>query len=133
MQGKAQFAWLTNGASGASVNLGRVTPNATGGFALNYSTPDKANLLGLYDGFKLTNEELETTPKTPSADVVLSGSLPTNALIHIRHLLVSFEDTPNKIGLEVGLLAQIDVLKAARRVHEGIAGGWKSRGRQAPR
>jgi plastocyanin len=40
----------------------------------------------------------------------MSGQLPPKALIHIRHLLVSFDATPKKIGLEVGLRGQVDVV-----------------------
>ncbi|HKP53926.1 MAG TPA: plastocyanin/azurin family copper-binding protein [Chloroflexia bacterium] len=106
--GKAQYAWLVNGSTGASASLGRITPDASGGLKINFSTPGKENLLALYDAFKVTNEELEVTPAVPSSDMVLSGQLPPKALVHIRHLLVSFDATPNKIGLEVGLLAEVD-------------------------
>src|SRR6266567_4485741 len=46
----------------------------------------------------------------PSADIALSGKLPPQALVHIRHLLVSFPAAPNKIGLEVGLRSQVDLV-----------------------
>lgn len=126
-EGRAQYAWLVNGASGASANLGRVTPDPSGALKLTFSAPGNANLLSLYDAFKLTNEELEVTPSTPSADVVLSGGLPPKALVHIRHLLVSFDPTPNKIGLEVGLVAQVDVLK----LHAGYLSDSQAQGNLA--
>ena len=122
--GKAQYAWLVNAATGANANMGRITPDPTGGMNVNFSTPGKDNLLSLYDTFLITNEELEVTPSSPSTNVALSGQLPPNALVHIRHLLVSFDATPNKIGLEVGLLAEVDkVNEHAKLMRDAQAAG----------
>jgi len=122
--GKAQYAWLVNGATGASTNLGRLNPESGRDLNINFSTPGKDNLLSIYDAFKITNEELEVTPTGPSNDVVLSGQLPPKALVHIRHLLVSFSSTPNRIGLEVGLLAEVDkVNEHAKLMSDSQASG----------
>lgn len=109
--GKAQFAWLVNAATGASVNLGRVTTSGTGGYSLTFSAPDNANLLALYDTFRVTHEELESTPTTPSSDVALQGAIPPKALVHVRHLLVAFDKTPNNTALVVGLLDQATAIR----------------------
>jgi plastocyanin len=108
--GKALYAWIT-GAGGAVAALGRITPDANGGIELRYDTPDNQNLLSTYDSVLITQEDLEGTPTAPGSDVALSGQLPPQALVHIRHLLVSFGATPQGIGLEVGLLGQTEELR----------------------
>lgn len=108
--GKAAYAWLTGSAGGSLVSLGRLNPDANGSVSLKYSDPANGNLLATYDTFLVTNEDLETVPASPSADVALKGQLPPKALVHLRHLLVSFGATPGKIGLEVGLRGQVELL-----------------------
>ena len=107
---KALYGWLTNSSSGKVVSLGRITPDANGGVNLKYNDPASGNLLASYDSVLITAEPLESVPAAASGDVVMSGQLPPKALIHIRHLLVSFDATPKKIGLEVGLRSQVDVV-----------------------
>jgi len=46
----------------------------------------------------------------PSAQVAFSGRLPPAALVHIRHVLLAFPDTPDKIGLGLGLPGQAEEL-----------------------
>jgi hypothetical protein len=58
----------------------------------------------------VTTEPLETTPTAPSAAVAFRGQVPPLALAHIRHLLVSFDAVPNKVGLALGLYNQTEVL-----------------------
>jgi hypothetical protein len=108
--GQGRVAWLVNSATGANLNLGRVTPDAKGAATLPFTDTQRANLLAGYDGFLVTNEALDTTPFAPSSDIVLRGQLPVQALVHISHLLVSYPDTPGQVGLEVGLRAQVNAL-----------------------
>ncbi len=109
--GKALYAWLLSSGTGAQANLGRLAADTGGPVTIRYSDPQNTNLLAAYDRFEITTEGLEVVPNAPSGDVVLSGQLPPQALVHIRHLLVSFPDTPNKVGLEVGLREQVDILR----------------------
>jgi hypothetical protein len=108
--GQGLVAWLVNSATGASVNLGRITPDAKGAWTQTFTDTQHANLLASYDGLLVTNEALETTPFAPSSDMVLRGQLPLQALVHLQHLLVSYPDTPNQVGLEAGLRAQVNAL-----------------------
>src|SRR5579859_5264446 len=110
--GRALFAWLSDSASGTSLRLGRLVPGADGQATLIYDDPQAANLLSTYDGALITLEDPESTPRAPSGAGILAGQLPPLALIHIRHLLVSFPETPNKTGLEVGLRDQVKELIA---------------------
>jgi plastocyanin len=108
--GKALYAWLLASGTNTQANLGRVEADTGGPVTLRYSDPQNTNLIATYDRFEITTEALEGVPSAPSTDIVLSGQLPPQALVHIRHLLVSFPDTPNKVGLEVGLRGQMEVL-----------------------
>ena len=108
---KAFYGWLVNSANGKNASLGRLTPDANGAVNLTYEDPANGNLLAAYDSVLITNEDLESVPSTPSTDVALSGKLPPQALVHIRHLLVSFPATPKQIGLEVGLRSQVDLVR----------------------
>jgi plastocyanin len=125
--GKAFYAWLTNAGETNTVSLGRLTPDANNSVSLKYDDPASGNLLATYDTFLITTEDLESVPASPSADVVLGGQLPPKALIHIRHLLVSFDATPKKIGLEVGLRGQVDLV----RQHAGFMNDAQSSGNLA--
>src|SRR6266516_3754184 len=58
----------------------------------------------------------------PTGRMILSATFPPNAFVHIRHLLVSFFDTPGKIGLMVGLVDQAQKLSAASQLLQSIAG-----------
>ncbi|HEX6608900.1 MAG TPA: hypothetical protein VF276_18515, partial [Chloroflexia bacterium] len=108
--GQGRVAGLVSSATGANLNLGRITPDAKGAATLTFTDTQGANLLAGYDGFVVTNEALEGTPFAPSSDVVLHGQLPVQAMVHISHLLVSYPDTPGQVGLEVGLRAQVNAL-----------------------
>ncbi|HEX2914421.1 MAG TPA: cupredoxin family copper-binding protein [Chloroflexia bacterium] len=109
--GRVYFAWLLNSAGNNTANLGQVTPDAAGKVSLKYRDPKNANLLANYDKFVITTEALDPTPSAPSSSVVYNGQLPGPSLVHIRHLLVSFATTPNKIGLEVGMRSQAQELR----------------------
>jgi plastocyanin len=109
--GKVYLGWLVNSADGSNLNLGQIIPGADGSVSLKASEPKKGNFLATYDKFLVTQETLDPTPSAPSALVAYSGQLPGPSLIHIRHLLVSFPGTPNKIGLEVGLREQSVILR----------------------
>jgi plastocyanin len=108
--GKALYAWLLASGTNTQANLGRVEADTGGPVTLRYSDPQNTNLIATYDRFEITTEALEGVPSAPSTDIVLSGQLPPQALGRIRHLLVCFPDTPNKVGLEVGLREQMEVL-----------------------
>ncbi|VAW31503.1 hypothetical protein MNBD_CHLOROFLEXI01-565, partial [hydrothermal vent metagenome] len=49
-------AWLMDSQTGAIFPLGQVAPDANGRLSLQFSDPDGRNLLGLYDGFQITQE-----------------------------------------------------------------------------
>ncbi len=109
--GKVFFGWVQNSSDGKTSRVGQVIPGTDGVVSFRFSDPNKGNLLANYDKFLVTQETLDPTPSAPSSAVAYSGQLPGPSLIHIRHLLVSFPATPNKIGLEVGLREQTTILR----------------------
>jgi plastocyanin len=109
--GSVYFAWLVNSADGSLLRLGQLIPGANGAVNQKFSDPQQRNLLATFDKFIITHEQLDPTPNAPSSMVIYAGQLPGPALIHIRHLLVSFPAAPNKVGLEVGLRDQTTILR----------------------
>jgi hypothetical protein len=100
-------AWLQNTQSEQSaLALGTLTAQGQT-FTLNF-TNGNTNLVGAGDKVFITQEQ--GTASVPTGKTVLSGVLPQAALVHIRHLLFSFPNTPRKIGLLVGLLEQSQAL-----------------------
>jgi plastocyanin len=109
--GRVFFGWLVNSTNNKAISMGQLLPGSNGALSRKYNEPQNANLLANYDKFIITGEILDPTPSLPSNSVLYSGQLPGPSLIHIRHLLVSFPATPNKIGLEVGLLGQVQEMR----------------------
>ncbi|HLJ34750.1 MAG TPA: zinc ribbon domain-containing protein [Ktedonobacteraceae bacterium] len=66
------------------------------------------NLLGAGNKIEITQEQGAVA--VPTGKVVLIGTFPPLAFVHIRHLLYQFPTTPGHIGLLVGLLEQARLL-----------------------
>src|SRR5262249_15152623 len=102
---------MINTAAETIVALGTLAPSDNG-YTLNYQAG--GNLLTFGDTVEVTLEQGNV--KKPVGRVVLKGSFPKEAFAHIQHLLVSYPDTPNKIGLLVGLLIQTQQVDAQASV-----------------
>jgi hypothetical protein len=61
------------------------------------------NLLARYDRMEITAEPSPDPSPNSSGEVIYSSAIPTGALMHVRHLLVSIPDTPGQIGLIQGM------------------------------
>ncbi|MBK9710855.1 MAG: cupredoxin domain-containing protein [Kouleothrix sp.] len=102
--GQVYAAWL--GGKDQSLPLGALS--ASGDPAtLTYVAPNSDNLLGTFDQVYVT-QAAEADATSNNKTVVLSGGLPPKALVHIRHVLFSIGNTPNKIGFALGLRQEID-------------------------
>ena len=99
------YAWIVDATSEKTLPLGMLVAQ---GQNFNLTFTDKTNLLAAGNELEITQEQ--GNPMLPTGEVVLTGTLPPLALIHIRHLLVRFDTTPGKIGLLVGLRNQARVL-----------------------
>ncbi len=99
-------AWLTDEQNERMLPLGNLTAQGKV-FALSFAG-NNANLLE--QGNKVIITQEQGTASLPSGNVVLSGSFPPQAFVHIKHLLVAFPTTPGHIGLLVGLREQARLL-----------------------
>ncbi|MCG8350551.1 MAG: cupredoxin domain-containing protein [Chloroflexales bacterium] len=105
--GEVYAAWLANNEN--SLPLGALRFDNNGIATLNYVSPDQQNLLGKYDRAYITQASQDAAT-TASENVVMSGALPPEALIHIRHVLFSIPVTPDKTGFALGLRQETDEL-----------------------
>jgi hypothetical protein len=111
------YAWVVDAASEKTLALGRLVAQSQ---SFNLAFTDKINLLGVGDQLEITQEP--GNPMFPAGEVVLSGTLPPLALIHIRHLLVRFDTTPGQIGLLVGLRDQARILNQQAQLLQSFSG-----------
>jgi len=111
--GMAYVGWLTE-TNGQAPLLAGTSPVAGDGSAQVTFAPGQkggnGNLLNRWDGVMITFEAAQGTRTKPSGQVAFAGQLPPAALVHIRHVLLAFPDTPKNIGLGIGLLGQIGVI-----------------------
>jgi serine/threonine protein kinase len=101
-QGSHYEVWLTQGENRRS--LGILELDAQGAGTLSFADDQSRNLLGRYDSMEVTLEPSPDPSPNSSGQVAFSSRIPTNALVHVRHVLVSIHDTPHQIGLMDGLL-----------------------------
>jgi len=80
-----------------------------------------SNLLVAGNRLEITLEQ--TASRLPEGKVVLTGSFPPKAFEHIQHLLVSYPETPRKIGLLVGVLDQTRLLNIQANVLQSLSPG----------
>jgi hypothetical protein len=110
------YGWIVDAASEKTLALGVLVAQGKN-FGLAFA--DKNNLLAAGNEVEVTQEQ--GSPMFPTGEVVLSGTLPPLALIHIRHLLVHFDTTPGKIGLLVGLRNQTRLLNTEAELLKSFA------------
>jgi plastocyanin len=103
-------AWLT-GADG-SLFLGTLdAPSPVSGGntrSLTFAAPDHTNLPAAFDGVVVARAPKAAIESTSPGDAVVSGKLPPQALVHMRHVLVSSDDTPDQVGFAIGLRQESD-------------------------
>lgn len=86
-----------------------VDPSSQG--QLIFTIPEQENILGLYDQLEITVEpDNDPNPNESSGEVAASSVFPPLALIHVRHVLVSFTDAPEATSLILGLWNSTDTL-----------------------
>lgn len=94
--------WLLGGEVRRS--MGVLPVDADGQGNLSFVDPEGRNLLGTFDAIEITLEPAPDTNPNPSGQIAFSEHLPTDALAHVRHLLVSFSGAPGEQALIQGLL-----------------------------
>ena len=95
-------------------NAGILTMDDNGQGELEYINPDGENILGLYDGVEVTIEaDNDPNPDRSSGDIVASSVFPPLALVHVRHVLYSFQGAPNAGPLVNGLYHTADLVNTS--------------------
>jgi hypothetical protein len=117
--GSQYQAWIVDTQSERSTGLGTLTHNQNGEYTAS-STNKQHNVLSLGNKVEVTLEQGTVT--VPTGQLILSTTFPPKAFVHIKHLLVSFPDTPGKIGLLVGLVDQTQKLSSSSQLLQSIAG-----------
>jgi hypothetical protein len=116
--GSQYNAWIVDTQSEHSFALGTLMQNKDGTYSVKSATSSN-NLLSRGNKVEITLEQGTVT--VPTGQVILSAIFPPNAFVHIKHLLVSFPNTPGKIGLLVGLIDQAQKLSSASQLLQSIA------------
>ena len=99
-------AWILNDQSETVTDVGRLTQQGQTWILTFRETI--TNLLSIGDKLEITQEQGAVT--SPAGKVILTGSFPVLSFQHIQHLLVSFPETPGKVGMLIGLLQQTHLL-----------------------
>ncbi|MEP7359818.1 MAG: hypothetical protein ABI847_21385, partial [Anaerolineales bacterium] len=109
-------AWLTG--SGQPRDLGALQLDSTGAALLRYTDAAGENLLATFTGFVVTAETAGSQPASPSADVLISSTLPEGVRDPVRQLLVASNDAPDKAAYTFGLVFFVeDLVRHAKAVN----------------
>jgi plastocyanin len=118
----AYGAWLSG--PGGNLFLGTLNPvsGALGGTrSLTFAAPDHANLPADYDTVIVARAPKASAANAAPTDAVALGTLPPQALVHLRHVLVRFETTPDRLGFASGMRQEADkVLQHAQFLQEAV-------------
>jgi len=110
-------AWIINERTESITDLGKLTEKGQS-WSLT-SSGAISDLLDLYDKLEITQEQ--GTVQAPAGQVILSGSRHMQAFSHILHMLVTFPETPGKIGFLTGVLEQTQLLNIQAAVLQSIS------------
>jgi hypothetical protein len=99
-------AWFVDSTTKQHLALGALTlKNQV--YSLTYSNHG-VNLVGLGNEIDITLEHTAVT--APGGKVLLSAAFPPHSFVYVKRMLYSFTNTPDKIGLLVGLIEQAKLL-----------------------
>ena len=103
-QGAHYEAWYLAEGGEQRRNVGSILISNNTEGQLAFTHPEQENILALFDQLEVTIEsDNDPNPSESSGEVVASSVFPPQALIHVRHLLVSFHGAPNGEALIQGL------------------------------
>lgn len=123
--GSQYEVWLVNQQTEQILALGKLSSGPDQTYQLVYapngaSGKPGANILSEGDMIEITEERSNVA--APSGKVVLAVKFPPIAFVHIKHLLLTFNTTPAKTGLLVGVLRQTQLLNAQATALSRAAG-----------
>ena len=110
-------AWILNDQSETVTSLGKLTEQGQN-WTLTFRETI-TNLLSIGDRLEITQEQGTVT--TPTGKVILTGSFPVLSFQHIQHLLVGFPETPDHVGMLIGLLQQTHLLSIQTAALQSIS------------
>jgi serine/threonine protein kinase len=94
-------AWLVN-EDNTFRDIGTIAFTSSGK-GLEYTDPDRKNLLDGLKEIQITKEKNDVKISRPTGEVVYSSVFPTKALSYVRNLEVSYDKTPKNDALMIGL------------------------------
>jgi serine/threonine protein kinase len=89
-------AWFVSDDGTNVRDLGEIEFSATGSGRLVINEPEEENFLGLFNQVWITLEQDDVQITEPTGEVVYSSVFPPETLVHIRHVLVSYDDLPDQ-------------------------------------
>ncbi len=90
-------------------NIGTIKMENSGQGQLTFIDPEQRNILDVFDQIEVTKEpDNDPNPEDPTTEIVASFIYPPFSLVHIRHLIVKYNDTPDNTPLIWGLWATAD-------------------------
>jgi hypothetical protein len=101
--------WLVSESGEERRSVGYLTLDADGNGSTTLVDEQGRNLLAMYSGLDVTVEPDPDANPNPAGTSAYSTRLPNDGLIHVRHLLVSFQRAPNAVGLLDGLVADAEL------------------------
>ncbi|MBI3153322.1 MAG: protein kinase, partial [Chloroflexi bacterium] len=102
-EGTQYEVWLISNSGEQSRSIGVLTVDENGTYSLTFVDPQSRNLLADYSHMEITVEPSPDNNPNPSGNVAYSSGIPRRAIVHIRHLLVTTEESPNQIAMIDGL------------------------------
>lgn len=102
--------WLIGNNGEFRLSAGVIQVGADGRVQQSFTSPIGENLFANYDEFLMTVELVGDTDGQPSADIKFSAVVPQGARPALRALLVSADDTPDRVGYLIGLRRQAQVM-----------------------
>ncbi len=96
--------WLLSQGGETRRNAGKLELDEHGQGRLVFVSPNYSNVLQNFDQIEITLEpDNDPAPDEPSGEVVASSIFPPLALVHIRHILVRFQEAPEGMALIHGM------------------------------
>jgi tRNA A-37 threonylcarbamoyl transferase component Bud32 len=102
-EGNQYEAWLIEDDGEQRISLKTISFDPANKGLLTFTDGEGRNLLSRYSGLEITLEPNPDSNPNSSNNIAYSVRLPKDGLTHVRHLLYSFNATPNEIGFIDGL------------------------------
>ena len=95
-------AWLVSDDGQSFLDVGQIALDSAGGGRLEFTDPNKDNLLK-YAQLQITKEQNDVTISKPGGEVVYSSIFPPQALAQVRNVELAYDQVPDNISLMEGL------------------------------